>query len=109
MEYPLSELPKAIYYFLSLHPNECFTLKDLRQNLTNEKICTEFLPYASHADGEMFWEHCCNTVRDTYENIKFENKKISLNIKPEQKYDMTLIETMVNNPMNYPDVIRYGI
>ena len=104
MEYPLSELPKAIYYFLSLHPNESFTFKNLRQNLTNEKICTEYLPHTSYADGEMFWECACNTVRDTYENIKFENKRISLNIKSDKKYDMSLIESIVNDPASYPSV-----
>ena len=105
MEYPLSELPKAIYYFLTLHPNECFTFKDLRHNLMNENICTEFLPYVSHADRDIFWEHSCNTVCNTYENIKFENRKISLNIPSEQKYDMKLIENIINNPISYTSVL----
>jgi len=105
MEYSIKDLPNAIYYFLSLYPNKRFNLKDLRQNLTDEKICTDYLLSTSCADGEIFWNTICQKVCKTYQDVDFNNGEISLSVKNEKKYNMNEIEKIVKYPDDYPNIL----
>lgn len=109
MEYDYVDLKKAIYYFLTLHPNQKFTVSELYNEIKKEKICKDLEYYESKCskDALAYFVKSCRDVYTGYKNITYLGSSDSYMIKAEiSKYNMTEVENMIKNPQLYPD-IRY--
>jgi len=109
MEYEYSDLKKAIYYFLTIHPNQKFTTTELYDGLKKEKICKDLEIYEL-SNPQSTWTHFIKSCRDMYagyKNVTYNSSTDSYIIRAEtSKYNMPEIENMIKYPQLYPDV-RY--
>ena len=104
MEYDITdtELPKAVLYFLSLHPNEHFTTYEIHQRLFFDKIC---LKLKNNGAGRVCVQVACKNALKEYNGIKCTHgDTYYLDIPSKVKYNFDEIENIVNNPSEYSHI-----
>ena len=101
MEYSIVDLPKAVYYILTLNPNMRYSMDAMYNAILKEGACPEFTNgyYTRYGGGQQLVEACIKASQ-TYENVAFTGGECYLKVKLDN-YDMCEIERIVKNPSTY--------
>lgn len=96
MEYPLSQLDKAVYFTLTLNPNSRFSLDELRSEICSNGTCPDFsCKYFTRTENDRLADACLD-ASTTWNNVFFNGTDCYLKI--DDKYDMLEIEKMIRSP-----------
>lgn len=102
MEYSINDLPKAVYYVLSLNRNKMFTMSQLYSEILSSDCCPDFSKTSFFSRSmENTLSNACLEAMKTWKNIVFDGKYCSLQM--EDSYDIEEIRKMVKEPLLYDD------
>ncbi len=105
MEYSYTDLSKAIYYVLSLHPNKEMTIDDIYYELVKENACVDFTEnnqQNSHIHNLHFHKSCYKMM-STYKNVNYNNIKNTYVIATtkKSKYNIDEIKNIILHNQSY--------
>lgn len=114
MEYSYENFTKAIYYFLTIHPNKKYNGDEIIKGIIEENICPELTTKPNTRSNYKYMMECFDEI-ESYDGIYIDEADSENPIddyymfetKNNDVFDMKEIEKIINSPNIYPNYQLY--